>query len=241
MSSFVAGSHKWSNLCAFCFILSWIFGDDLSLSLHSCIFYNAWYYFFCNVFWTDNGKSIPGLYFNVWCPTECKFMSPPLIIIPNKLINWTWIIDWNDYIGWIVIAATAWIITGAMMSLWIAFAVDGIAGTWQGTGTDLAKQLFFFQLWFANVFVYFFLTVDGHGWIGVTASSGTTFMWSFAAEVLELMLSITQGVSTVGVRDGNCMCDASWLGVKEIVANSISKLVFAVSLSIAVSLPTSSF
>ena len=56
-------------------------------------------------------------------------------------------------------------------------------------------------------------------------------MRGFAAEGLELLLSITEDVSTVGVRDGNCMDDASWLGDEEIVGDSISKLVFVVSSS----------
>ena len=54
------------------------------------------------------------------------------------------------------------------------------------------------------------------------------------------LLSITEDVSTVGVRDGNCMGDAFWLSNEEIVGDSISKLVFLVSSSTAVSSPTSS-
>ena len=62
----------------------------------------------------------------------------------------------------------------------------------------------------------------------------------FAAGGLELILPITEDVSTVGVRDGNCMGDVSWLGEEEITGNSISKLLFVVSSSTAVSSPTSS-
>ena len=62
----------------------------------------------------------------------------------------------------------------------------------------------------------------------------------FAAGGLELILPITEDASTVGVRDGNCMGDVSGLGEEEITGNSISKLLFVVSSSTAVSSPTSS-
>ena len=116
---------------------------------------------------------------------------------------------------------------------------------WQGLGElpvlISLKNYFFFHLKFANLFVYliFFSTIDSDGRIRVTA--GKTSMWGFTAGGLELILSITEDISAVGVRDGNCMGDASWLGEEEIVGNSISKLIFVVSSSTAASSPTSSF
>lgn len=98
-------------------------------------------------------ESLLGLNFLKWCPCEYIFPLSSLIIIPNKLINWTWIIDCLMFISTrllfslltellLVVARCHWIDCSSCCKMGLEL---------NEVLNQHMKNYFFFHFWFLNL------------------------------------------------------------------------------------------